>query len=177
MERRRRRKEEGVAISFRVLARLIGSWQHMEPWRRFAHAHFRGNKYLPEGGSEREWVRVKKILISFQTHWEIKVGKTHPSKGCRVSYKMEIFPKLTDPVRLQAELRVSTYVEALRCAKTGAQRRFCINICAYVNIFWAELHRHLRMHLSHFSSGFNYFLIIISTSKRRCVEIGTYAPH
>lgn len=33
-ERRRRKEEEeeeGAAISFRVLAHLIGSWQHMEP--------------------------------------------------------------------------------------------------------------------------------------------------
>lgn len=30
-ERRRRGRSKGVAISFRVPARLIGSWQHMEP--------------------------------------------------------------------------------------------------------------------------------------------------
>lgn len=47
---------------------------------------------------ERERASEKKILISLQTHREIKVGKTYPSKGCRVSCKMEIFPKLTDPV-------------------------------------------------------------------------------
>lgn len=60
---------------------------------------------------EREYERVcvrerekacvrerKKILISLQTRWEIKAGKTYPSKGCSVSCKMEIFPKLTDPV-------------------------------------------------------------------------------
>lgn len=99
-----RGERRGVAISFRAPAHLIGSWQHMEMWGRFAHAHFWGNKYLPEGGRERERKRggesgeKKKILISLQTRWEIKVGKTYPSKDCRVSCKMEIFPKLTDPV-------------------------------------------------------------------------------
>lgn len=102
----RKSRAEGVAISFRVPGYLIGSWQHMELWGRFAHAYFWGNKYLPEGaekerGREREKACVrerKKILISLQTRWEIKAGKTYPSKGCSVSCKMEIFPKLTDPV-------------------------------------------------------------------------------
>lgn len=51
--RGRGEREGGCAISFRVLGHLIGSWQHMELWGRFAHAHFWGNKYLPEGEQAR----------------------------------------------------------------------------------------------------------------------------
>lgn len=56
----------------------------------------------------------KKILISLQTRREIKVGKTYPSKGCRVSCKMEIFPKLTDPVGCWQSWR-EEHMQAGRC--------------------------------------------------------------
>lgn len=66
---------------------------------------------------EREkhvWESEKNILISLQTRWEIKVGKTYPSKGCRVSCKMEIFPKLTDPVDCWQSWR-EEHTQAGRC--------------------------------------------------------------
>ena len=117
--RKGRAEQRGVAISFRVPGYLIGSWQHMELWGRFAHAYFWGNKYLPEGAEkERErkhvWESEKKILISLQTLREIKAGKTHPSKGCSVSCKMEIFPKLTDPVSCWQSWR-EEHMQAGRC--------------------------------------------------------------
>lgn len=71
-----------------------------------------------KGEREKACVRErkkKKKLISLQTRWEIKVGKTYPSKGCRVSCKMEIFPKLTDPVGCWQSWR-EEHMQAGRCS-------------------------------------------------------------
>lgn len=120
-ERRRRGRSKGVAISFRVPARLIGSWQHMEPWGRFAHAHFWRNKYLPWGERQCLWVKKKKKkLISLQTHREIKVGKTYPSKGCRLSFQMEISPRVDRSTRLLAELMGRTHAQWESGARLGS---------------------------------------------------------
>lgn len=121
---------------------------------------------------KRERGGEKKILISLQTRGEIKVSKTYPSKGCRVSCKMEIFPKLTDPIGCRRS-RGGEHMQTGRGAPSaevhdaGAQRRVCINICAYVSTLRGELaFRHASFTLErHFSGPSNYFFIILDAQK------------
>lgn len=94
--KRRGRAERGVAV--RLVSGFWATWLA-------AGSIWSCEEGLPTLTSEETNICLKeskregeeKILISLQTHREIKVGKTYPSKGCRVGCKMEIFPKLTDP--------------------------------------------------------------------------------
>lgn len=101
---------------------------------------------------------------------------------------MEIFPKLTDPIGWRQSWGGArggtTHANRERSSevrRAGAQRRVCINICAYVNALRGELtFRHASFTLErHLSGPSNYFLIILDAqetqlsaaeSEKRCTS-------
>lgn len=85
---------------------------------------------------------------------------------------MEIFPKLTDPIGWRQSWGGGGSLPANRersseVRRAGAQRRVCINICAYVNALRRELtFRHASFTLErHLSGPSNYFLIILDAQE------------